>query len=369
MKKNFILLLFFLIVPEGWGGYGQPNFKYYDGVEEARNQLKIARKDLQAKKIGQKRMIVRETALRRKIEKIEQKVLKMQTKSNDSRILLELSRKNLTQINSKLDILQTDSTCQENFLDNNFITSSKLKPSNPPANSSPEAKILWSRQRAETIDQLKREQDKELYVYWKESRKIAKLQKYCQKLNGQKNELAGEFEKQKINLEKEINDLEKLIQNLTWQIEQPEKKPTVKKQLEKNIYSSKIKKKGRFFWPVKGEVVTSFGKQKLDDLDANYISNGIKIRAAPSEPVIAVDKGKIVYAKKLKGYGKMVIIEHRKELVTIYGQLGEIIGQVGKTIKKGAILGRVSGSKKEAEIYFEIRYKNKPENPLNWLTR
>ncbi|MFH1259333.1 MAG: peptidoglycan DD-metalloendopeptidase family protein [Elusimicrobiota bacterium] len=339
MKKIFILLLFFLIVPEGWGGYGQPNFKYDDGVEEARNQLKIARKDFQAKKIGQKRMIVRETALRRKIEKIEQKVSKLQTESDDSRVLLELSRKNLTQIKSKLDILQTDSTGQKNFLDNN------------------------------SIDQLKREQDKELYVYWKESHKIAKLEKYCQKLNVKKIELAGEVEKQKINLEKEISDLEKLIQNLTQKIEQPEKKPTVKKQLEKNIYSSKINKKGRFSWPVKGEVVTSFGKQKLDDLDANYISNGIKIRAAPSEPVIAVDKGKIVYAKKLQGYGKMVIIEHRKELVTIYGQLGEIIGQVGKTIKKGAILGRVSGSKKEAEIYFEIRYKNKPENPLKWLTR
>lgn len=369
MKKIFILFLFFLTVPEGWGAYGQPNSKYYDGVEEARTQLKIAREALQAKKIGQKRMIVRETALRRKIEKIEQKVLKMQTKSDDSRALLEVSRKNLTQIKSKLDILQTDSACQGNFLDNNFAALSESKLANPPANPSPEAKILGSRQRAETIDQLKREQDKELYIYWKESHKITKLQKYCQKLNAQKDELAGKAEKQKINLEKEISDLEKLIQNLTWKIEQPEKKTTVKKQPGKTIYSSKTNKKGQFSWPVKGEVVTCFGKKKLADLDANYISNGIKIRATPSEPVIAVDKGKIVYAKNLKGYGKMVIIEHRKELVTIYGQLGEIIGQVGKTIKKGAILGRVSNSKKEAEIYFEIRYKEKPENPLNWLTR
>ena len=81
--------------------------------------------------------------------------------------------------------------------------------------------------------------------------------------------------------------------------------------------------------------------------------------------------GKVVFAEWFKGYGQMVIINHGDGYHTLYGSLSEIFTKVGDIIKGKQAVGRVgkSGLLTSPGLYFELRYKGKPLDPLQWLQR
>ena len=62
----------------------------------------------------------------------------------------------------------------------------------------------------------------------------------------------------------------------------------------------------------------------------------------------------------------MVIIDHSGSFCTLYGQLGEITVTEGKKVKEGDVIGRI-GAGTQNILYFEVRSKNIPEDPLLWL--
>jgi septal ring factor EnvC (AmiA/AmiB activator) len=82
-----------------------------------------------------------------------------------------------------------------------------------------------------------------------------------------------------------------------------------------------------------------------------------------------VHNGKVVFAEWFKGYGQLVIVNHGDGYHTLYGSLSEIFTSVGDIIKGKQILGRVgnSGLLNSSGLYFELRYKGKPLDPLQWL--
>jgi murein DD-endopeptidase MepM/ murein hydrolase activator NlpD len=55
----------------------------------------------------------------------------------------------------------------------------------------------------------------------------------------------------------------------------------------------------------------------------------------------------------------------------LYGSLSEIFTKVGDIIKGKQVVGRVgnSGIVNSPGLYFEVRYKGKPLDPLQWLQR
>jgi len=74
--------------------------------------------------------------------------------------------------------------------------------------------------------------------------------------------------------------------------------------------------------------------------------------------------GKIVFARDTPVLGKVVIVEHKNNLHTIYAKMDKIAPTVkeGKRIKKGYIIGRV-----EKELMFEVTQKNRHINPLELI--
>jgi septal ring factor EnvC (AmiA/AmiB activator) len=118
-------------------------------------------------------------------------------------------------------------------------------------------------------------------------------------------------------------------------------------------------------WPVEGKLIASFGKSKHPELDTIVVSNGIKIDAAPQADIKCVEKGEIIYSGEFRAYGKMIIVDHRGEFYSIYGQLGTINVEEGNKVKKGEVLGQLGNA--EHTLYFEVRTGNQPEDPLPWL--
>ena len=126
--------------------------------------------------------------------------------------------------------------------------------------------------------------------------------------------------------------------------------------------------RGKLAWPVKGRVVIGFGKQKDKKLGTYYESNGIEIATPPGSLVHAVAAGKVVFADYFKGYGNLFILSHPGGYHTLYAQLDQMVKELGDKVSAGDLLGK-SGLAGRDSIYFEIRSKGSPVNPLAWLKR
>ena len=124
--------------------------------------------------------------------------------------------------------------------------------------------------------------------------------------------------------------------------------------------------RGKLGWPVNGRVVIGFGQQKDDKLGTYYESNGIEIESPVGTPIKAVAAGKVVFADYFKGYGNLYILSHPGGYHTLYAQTDRMRKKLGDHVSAGEILGW-SGLGGRDSIYFEIRSKGSPVNPLSWL--
>jgi murein DD-endopeptidase MepM/ murein hydrolase activator NlpD len=125
--------------------------------------------------------------------------------------------------------------------------------------------------------------------------------------------------------------------------------------------------KGRFIWPVHGQVTATFnakgtaGKRRHD---------GIDISAAVGTPVLAADSGRVVYSdNKMRGYGNLIIIEHEGHFFTIYAHNDENLVKEEVTVKQGDPIARVgkTGSATGPHVHFEIRKGSNPLDPMRFL--
>ena len=126
--------------------------------------------------------------------------------------------------------------------------------------------------------------------------------------------------------------------------------------------------RGNLGWPVNGQVVIGFGKQKDAKLGTYYESNGIEIATPQGSPIKAVAAGKIVFADYFKGYGNLFILSHTGGYHTLYAQTDRMQKKLGEQVSAGDLLG-YSGLGGHESIYFEIRSNGSPVNPLSWLKR
>ncbi len=129
--------------------------------------------------------------------------------------------------------------------------------------------------------------------------------------------------------------------------------------------------KGNLPWPVEGSIAVPYGSQKDPQFNTPVFRSGIFIQANENISVKAVHIGKVVFAEWFKGYGKLMIVNHGDGYHTLYGSLSEIFSKVGDIINKEQIIGQVgnSGIVNASGLYFELRYKGKPLDPVQWLKK
>ena len=146
----------------------------------------------------------------------------------------------------------------------------------------------------------------------------------------------------------------------------------IRKLEEKETYEGKgfPALKGSLAWPVNGKVAIPYGSQKDPKFNTPVFRNGIYIKTE-DESVKAVYRGKVVFADWFKGYGNLVIVNHGEGYHTLYGNLSETFLKVGDIIKGKDTIGKVgeSGMLNAPSLYFEVRYKGKPLDPMQWLRR
>lgn len=126
-------------------------------------------------------------------------------------------------------------------------------------------------------------------------------------------------------------------------------------------------------WPVRGKVLSKFGKEYRADLNTWIFRDGIKIAARAAEPVKCVEGGEVIYAGPFRSYGNVVIVEHGKGFFSIYGFLQTIEASVGSKVIRGGVLGHAGQDTQQSSgtgqyaVYFETRQGTTAVDPMDWL--
>lgn len=153
-----------------------------------------------------------------------------------------------------------------------------------------------------------------------------------------------------------------------------------KKRLKKKTASLSLKKKkpsstpfasrkGLLDPPVPGTVVTGFGKNTKGKFGITTYANGINIKAPAGTLIKAIHGGKIVYSGTLRGYGKLLIIDHGEQYYSLISRAETFFKREGEYIAEGepiGLMGDKSGLLSEG-LHLEIRHGTKPVNPLQWI--
>lgn len=192
-------------------------------------------------------------------------------------------------------------------------------------------------------------------------------QSEAEALHRQKLALLNEVKQEKTRRERTVKELEQAAAELTKLIE---KLRASEEEAPPQAGAGFASMKGRLPMPVSGKVVSSYGKVKHPKFQTVTFNNGITIEAPLGESVRSVYDGKVIYVGWLKGYGQVLIIDHRGGFYTLYAHLGKVAKEVGQEARRGEEVGLVgdSGPEGRAGLYFEIRQKGVPRDPMGWLS-
>ena len=107
--------------------------------------------------------------------------------------------------------------------------------------------------------------------------------------------------------------------------------------------------------PVVGSVATGYGEVS----DNGVRARGISLKAAPNAPVTAPAAGRIVFARRFRRYGRIVIIDHGAGWSTLVTGLAALTVEPGAQVAQGAALGR-AGGRDALPVTVELRRHGQP---------
>lgn len=124
--------------------------------------------------------------------------------------------------------------------------------------------------------------------------------------------------------------------------------------------------KGKFSWPVTGNITHRFNSFRTGDLRWQ----GIVLKTNSGAVVKSIHHGRVVFADYMRGYGLLVIVDHEDGYMTLYGHNQSLFVEPGDWITPGDQLALVgsTGGLGETGLYFEVRQNGKPVNPTQWCS-
>ncbi len=114
----------------------------------------------------------------------------------------------------------------------------------------------------------------------------------------------------------------------------------------------------RFMWPTDGKLLSGFDAAR----------KGIDIAGQMGQPIMSVGDGTVLYAKNMRGYGNLVIIDHQEGVVSAYAHNKTILVKEGQTVSRGQQIAEMGNTDADAvKLHFEIRQLGKPVDPTGFL--
>ena len=218
-------------------------------------------------------------------------------------------------------------------------------------------------QRAE-LASLREEQSVQKSTLVKERRaRQSMLAKISHQLRQQRREIS--------RLQRDESRLSQLVDKLTKMLAEPESPSLFRNEkLPDNRFDGSPfdQLKGKLTLPVKGVIANRFGTRRPD---STVRWKGLFLRTSSGQAVKAIAAGRVVFADWLRGFGNLLIIDHGKGYMSLYGNNETLYKQVGDVLRGGDTIAAVgnTGGNEEFGLYFELRYESKPLDPMRWMAR
>ena len=118
-----------------------------------------------------------------------------------------------------------------------------------------------------------------------------------------------------------------------------------------------------FFPPIHGVVTTPF--------QHGIGHYGVDIVAKENAPIQCIADGAVVFSAWTVETGWVMVIQHNKDLVSIYKHNAALLRKVGNFVKRGevvAIMGNSGEFSTGPHLHFELWYEGKALNPEHFIT-
>ncbi|HAX62039.1 MAG TPA: hypothetical protein DCX95_05755 [Elusimicrobia bacterium] len=379
---------------------------YKQKIKKSRSELIGVQSEISHKENNIKTIKKKEASLETHLENIIRKLETTKAELHKTKRAIKKQQKSIDALKIKLETAKSETIRWKNILKKELRFAYKHGVGRPVTDQYPARIMLSSNSSADMVKRYKFLQllaRQKLFIYTQTIKNVREYEtikiKLETEMNGlkeleekkknseqlyakqkkEKEKLLSTVVKKRVFYEQEVANLRDSEMMLSELIKLLEKKATetAKQKEEERLSRLKMsKKKGIISWPIDGEpselrnnLTATFGKQKHPELDTWVINNGIRIKSTLGQNIVAVDKGKVVFAGDFKSYGKMVVIDHSGGFYTVYGNLDKIIVKEEQDIQKGEIIGVVGISvySQDASLYFEFRKDGVPQNPLVWL--
>ncbi|MBQ3402367.1 MAG: peptidoglycan DD-metalloendopeptidase family protein [Synergistaceae bacterium] len=144
-----------------------------------------------------------------------------------------------------------------------------------------------------------------------------------------------------------------------------------KREAIKRAYIPATGQGSKFDWPVRGPMASPFGERIHPILKRRILHAGIDIASPNGTPVKTAAPGEVIYNGWLRGYGRVVVVDHGRGYSTLYAHLSASLVQEGQVVKAGAVIARVgkTGNTTGYHLHFEVRVYGTPANPIKYLKR
>jgi len=123
--------------------------------------------------------------------------------------------------------------------------------------------------------------------------------------------------------------------------------------------------KGKLRWPARGRLTARFGARRGN---SELAWQGVMISAPEGTRVRVVSQGRVAFADWMRGFGLLLIVDHGDGYMSLYGHNEALYKEVGEWVDTGEVVATLgaSGGQIRSGLYFELRHKGRPINPVRW---
>jgi len=95
-------------------------------------------------------------------------------------------------------------------------------------------------------------------------------------------------------------------------------------------------------WPVRGVVTSPYGFRMEGMLPD--VHRGLDVGVPVGTPVLPLLPGRVRFAGPMSGYGQVVWVDHRDDLLSVYAHLSEVSVAAGQDVDKDTVVGLVGAT-------------------------
>ena len=120
-------------------------------------------------------------------------------------------------------------------------------------------------------------------------------------------------------------------------------------------------------WPVVGPIPSPFGVRGGGPLGA--VHRGIDIAVPVGTPVRPILDGRVRFAGTMRGYGRVIWVDHGEDALSVYAHLSEIAVTAGQEVTKATLIGKSgrSGNASGPHLHLEIWRWGREVDPVQVL--